>query len=130
MCCSTFGSVSHSRVSQMAGKNSDETNLYNADAYRYGLHSHICTQIRAPIKYLPLGSLNKNNIARLQTQKMTQLQIQAKTGREKEFESALQKLRGKDVNISQEATEIQVLISVFSIIYHSPEREYIRVFTK
>lgn len=64
MCCSTFGSVSHSRVSQMAGKNSDETNLYNADAYRYGLHSHICTQIRAPIKYLPLDSLNKNNIAK------------------------------------------------------------------
>ncbi|KAI8574585.1 hypothetical protein RHMOL_Rhmol01G0365900 [Rhododendron molle] len=31
----------------------------------------------------------------------------AKVGKEKEFESALQKLRGKDFNISQEAAEIQ-----------------------
>ncbi|KAG5567629.1 hypothetical protein RHGRI_002986 [Rhododendron griersonianum] len=32
----------------------------------------------------------------------------AKVGKEKEFESALQKLRGKDFDISQEAAEIQV----------------------
>ncbi|KAI6695666.1 hypothetical protein NL676_023376 [Syzygium grande] len=31
----------------------------------------------------------------------------AKTGRKKEFEAALQKLRGKDADISEEATEIQ-----------------------
>lgn len=34
--------------------------------------------------------------------------MQAKTGRKKEFEAALQKLRGKDADISEEATEIQV----------------------
>ncbi|KAG5567631.1 hypothetical protein RHGRI_002986 [Rhododendron griersonianum] len=33
--------------------------------------------------------------------------MQAKVGKEKEFESALQKLRGKDFDISQEAAEIQ-----------------------
>lgn len=32
-------------------------------------------------------------------------------GRQKEFEASLQKLRGKDANISHEAAEIQVLIS-------------------
>lgn len=34
--------------------------------------------------------------------------IQAKIGKHEEFEAALQKLRGKDADISQEATEIQV----------------------
>lgn len=34
--------------------------------------------------------------------------MQAKTGREKEFEAALQRLRGKDADISLEAAEIQV----------------------
>ncbi|PON65728.1 Major facilitator, sugar transporter-like [Parasponia andersonii] len=34
----------------------------------------------------------------------------AKTGHQKEFESSLQKLRGKNVNISQEAAEIQRII--------------------
>ncbi|GKU86677.1 hypothetical protein SLEP1_g1169 [Rubroshorea leprosula] len=33
--------------------------------------------------------------------------MQAKTGRDKEFEAALQKLRGKDTDISNEAAEIQ-----------------------
>lgn len=37
--------------------------------------------------------------------------MQAKVGKEKEFESALQKLRGKDFDISQEAAEIQVCTS-------------------
>jgi SP family sugar porter-like MFS transporter len=37
----------------------------------------------------------------------------AKVGREKDFEAALQKLRGKDVDISQEKDEIQVLDSDF-----------------
>ena len=35
--------------------------------------------------------------------------MQAKIGREKEFEDALQDLRGKDANISKEAADIQVL---------------------
>lgn len=35
--------------------------------------------------------------------------MQAKIGREKEFEAALQDLRGKDTNISKEADEIRVL---------------------
>lgn len=35
--------------------------------------------------------------------------LQAKTGHQKEFEVALQRLRGKDVDISEEAAEIQVL---------------------
>lgn len=43
--------------------------------------------------------------------------IQAKTGKEKEFEAALQKLRGKDADITHEAAEIQVLY--LSYKYHS-----------
>lgn len=39
--------------------------------------------------------------------------MQAKTGRHKDFEVALQKLRGKDADVSLEAAEIQVLISNF-----------------
>lgn len=35
---------------------------------------------------------------------------QAKEGRQKEFETALRKLRGEDVDVSQEAAEIQVLL--------------------
>ena len=35
---------------------------------------------------------------------------QAKERRQKEFETALQKLRGEDVDVSQEAAEIQVLL--------------------
>ena len=35
--------------------------------------------------------------------------LQAKRGREEEFQTALQKLRGKEADISQEATEIKVL---------------------
>lgn len=35
--------------------------------------------------------------------------MQAKTGHEKQFEAALQRLRGKDFDISEEAAEIQVL---------------------
>lgn len=41
--------------------------------------------------------------------------MQAKVGKEKEFESALQKLRGKDFDISQEAAEIQVCTPVLSL---------------
>lgn len=36
--------------------------------------------------------------------------MQAKTGNQKEFEVALQRLRGKDVDISEEAAEIKVLL--------------------
>jgi len=36
--------------------------------------------------------------------------LQAKRGREEEFQTALQKLRGKEADIYQEATEIKVLI--------------------
>lgn len=36
--------------------------------------------------------------------------MQAKRGRHGDFEAALQKLRGKDADISDEAAEIQVLI--------------------
>lgn len=35
--------------------------------------------------------------------------FQAKVGREKEFEVALRRLRGKDADVSKEAAEIQVL---------------------
>ena len=34
--------------------------------------------------------------------------LQAKIGREKEFEAALQRLRGKNVNTSEEAADIKV----------------------
>lgn len=36
--------------------------------------------------------------------------MQAKTGKQKEFEASLQKLRGKDADISGEAAEIKVHI--------------------
>lgn len=36
--------------------------------------------------------------------------MQAKIGRQKEFEDALQKLRGEEADISPEAAEIQVLV--------------------
>lgn len=35
----------------------------------------------------------------------------AKTGRQKDFDAALRKLRGKNADISEEAAEIQVLLS-------------------
>lgn len=37
--------------------------------------------------------------------------MQAKTGRQKDFDAALRKLRGKNADISEEAAEIQVLLS-------------------
>lgn len=36
--------------------------------------------------------------------------MQAKTGNQKEFQIALQTLRGKGVDISEESTEIKVLL--------------------
>lgn len=42
---------------------------------------------------------------------------QAKERRQKEFETALEKLRGKDVDVSQEAAEIQVLLLPACVIY-------------
>ena len=39
---------------------------------------------------------------------MVQHQMQAKVGRPKDFEAALQRLRGKDADISEEKDEIQV----------------------
>ena len=48
--------------------------------------------------------------------------MQAKTQQQKEFEASLQKLRGKDADISNEAAEIQVRVSSFSnfhiILFH------------
>lgn len=38
--------------------------------------------------------------------------MQAKTGKQKQFEVALQKLRGEDADVSEEAEEIQVFISI------------------
>ena len=43
--------------------------------------------------------------------------MQAKTGRKKEFDAALRELRGKDVDISEEADEIQVFISKLSTFF-------------
>ncbi|XP_039156980.1 sugar transporter ERD6-like 7 isoform X2 [Eucalyptus grandis] len=40
----------------------------------------------------------------------------AKTGREKEFEAALQKLRGKDADISEEAAEIQDYMETLQLL--------------
>ncbi|KAK3415670.1 hypothetical protein EUGRSUZ_H01597 [Eucalyptus grandis] len=42
--------------------------------------------------------------------------MQAKTGHEKEFEAALQKLRGKDADISEEAAEIQDYIETLQLL--------------
>lgn len=44
---------------------------------------------------------------------MALYQTQAKRGKGKEFEAALRKLRGKDADISHEASEIQVFDSIF-----------------
>ena len=41
--------------------------------------------------------------------KLNIIYVQAKVGREKEFEIALRTLRGKDADISHEAAEILVL---------------------
>lgn len=51
----------------------------------------------------------------------------AKTGREKEFESALQKLRGKDADISQEATEIQDYIATLEKL---PKPKFLELFQR
>lgn len=42
--------------------------------------------------------------------------MQAKQGRQKEFEASLRKLRGKDADISTEAAEIQVCAEIHSIL--------------
>lgn len=53
------------------------------------------------------GGLNKM----IHRSQLTLIRVQAKIGRQKEFEASLQKLRGKDADVSHEADEIQVLIS-------------------
>ncbi|XP_015573342.1 sugar transporter ERD6-like 16 isoform X1 [Ricinus communis] len=55
----------------------------------------------------------------------------AKVGREKEFQVALQKLRGKDVDVTREAAEIQVYIQTFQSLPKARildlfKRQYIR----
>ncbi|KAG2693574.1 hypothetical protein I3760_08G102700 [Carya illinoinensis] len=50
-----------------------------------------------------------------------------KTRREKEFEAALQKLRGKDVDISQEAAEIQDYIVTLELL---PKPTFLELFQK
>ncbi|XP_041022589.1 sugar transporter ERD6-like 7 [Juglans microcarpa x Juglans regia] len=51
----------------------------------------------------------------------------AKTGQEKEFEAALQKLRGKDVDISQEAAEIQDYIATLELL---PKPTFLELFQR
>ena len=46
---------------------------------------------------------------------MSDIILQAKVGHEKEFQVALQRLRGKDADITNEATEIQVLCSTLKV---------------
>ncbi|XP_035548661.1 sugar transporter ERD6-like 7 [Juglans regia] len=50
-----------------------------------------------------------------------------KKGREKEFEAALQKLRGKDVDISQEAVEIQDYIATLELL---PKLTFLELFQR
>ena len=51
--------------------------------------------------------------------------LQAKVGREKEFQLALRRLRGKDVDISDEAAEILVL-SKLSLLIENLQRNFQR----
>lgn len=48
--------------------------------------------------------------------------MQAKIGHEKEFEVALQTLRGKDADICQEAAEIRVIN--FHSYFHHPDFQF------
>ena len=50
--------------------------------------------------------------------------FQAKVGHEKEFEVALRRLRGKDADVSKEATEIQVLPFINHEKKHPIERPW------
>ena len=43
--------------------------------------------------------------------------FQAKVGREKEFRAALQKLRGKNADITREATAMAIQVLSFPLIY-------------
>jgi len=43
--------------------------------------------------------------------------LQAKVGRNKEFEAALQALRGKDCDVSAEAAEIRVLTFTLGVTF-------------
>lgn len=45
--------------------------------------------------------------------------FQAKVGRDKEFQVALRKLRGKDADITREAAEIQVISDDYSLYTYS-----------
>lgn len=44
---------------------------------------------------------------------LTKQWLQAKRGQQKDFEAAMQILRGKDADISEEAKEVQVLILLY-----------------
>lgn len=55
------------------------------------------------MKYYNVGYLRKR------FEKLYLSCMQAKIGKQKEFEAALRKLRGKDADVSAEADEIQVL---------------------
>jgi hypothetical protein len=47
---------------------------------------------------------------------MSTTSLQAKIGKEKELEAALQRLRGKNVDISQEATYIRVTFQLHNFM--------------
>ena len=54
--------------------------------------------------------------------------MQAKVGQEKEFQVALRKLRGKDVDISHEAAEILVFPNFLQLEYNLWKNFIINIF--
>lgn len=52
--------------------------------------------------------------------------MQAKIGKPIEFDSALRKLRGKDVDVSEEAAEIKVSLSKILTFFYV-RKEYIKI---
>ncbi|KAL6271721.1 hypothetical protein ACE6H2_028632 [Prunus campanulata] len=60
---------------------------------------------------LDIGRLATGNIQENEDIDYDSSSVQAKTGRQRDFEVALQKLRGKDADVSHEAAEIQVVVT-------------------
>ena len=123
MSITTFWSILHSRVAQMAGECNSKicccVNVVHIQGALRGerktvnSNSYLVFFIQGKLSY---NMFTSNSINLLQVKNMF-LQmgskylakcLQAKIGREKEFEAALQRLRGKNVNISDEAANIKV----------------------
>ena len=124
MSITTFWSILHSRVAQMAGECNSKVcwcvnvvHIHGAlreERKTVNSNSHsVFFFIQGKLSYNMFTS-NSINLLQVKTMfvqmgsKCLAKCLQAKIGREKEFEAALQRLRGKNVNISEEAADIKV----------------------